>query len=293
MVLLVVALLATACVGERPQLVATTTTTSPSVDPTDPPPDQVVEPSRDQCTTVSGAGPFSLSVGVEAAAVECLLVAAHHRIELVNRSQADLRITSGTAILGVAAGASQLTEPVGEFLTTPGLAPVASGAGATAFLWFVAQDDHPLSTATIGLSSIGEIALGQAPAEVTAAAGVAVPASGAACHQTSLEGDPYSPIFTFQDGQLVVVQIFTPGLQTISGVAIGSSRDEVTAAYGDRVQVLAATEDQDPAQELLVFVPQDEADQIYRLVFVLESGFVRSIRFGATEIVADAPDCPS
>jgi len=39
-------------------------------------------------------------------------------------------------------------------------------------------------------------------------------------------------------------------------------------------------------------VPSDEADQIFRLVFVVEQDRVAAIRIGAAEIVATEPGCP-
>jgi hypothetical protein len=276
-------LLLAACSGARPELVAPPTTASEASATTAPPP----PPDRADCETAFGGGAWALDLVADAA--PCVAVAAHQRVELINGTGEAIEVTVGQAVVPIAPDASAVTEPAGTILAT-GPNRLLAGTDPVATLWLVDQAESTVVGAPIGLSSIGGIELGQGPADVTAATGVPVPASGAPCHQTGLPGDPYSPLLTFRDGRLVVVQVFTPGQSTISGVTIGSTSADVVSAYGDRVEAVADPGG-DPARQLLVFTPSDVDDQIYRLVFDLTDDRVTSMRFGASEIVAAQPGC--
>lgn len=275
-----------ACSPARPSLVPTSTAAQ---DPTGTA--TVPAPDRSDCETAVGAGPGSLTLAThsETASIPCVVVAAHHRLAVVNDSGQPIEVTVGSATLTLALGAREVTAPAAEVLA-PGLNRLQAGPDTVGFAWMVTPADHPLVEASIGLASIGDVELGQGPAQVTAAAGLPVPAAGSPCYQAQLRGDPYSPVFTFRDGSLVVVQIFTPGLATLSGISIGATSADIAAAYGDRVSALPAP-DGDPARQLMVFTPTDEDDQVHRLVFDLTDDRVTTMRFGAAEIVATSPGC--
>ncbi len=273
------------CSAERPTLVQPTTTAPPlgTVAPT-----TVPLPERADCVTTTGPGPGRAVLVPDV--VPCVAVAAHHRISFVNQGgeQAELRV--GQTTLLIPAGAELATEPAGSLLVG-GPNRILSGEATVATVWLVDAAENPLAGSQIDLTSVGPVELGQGPADVTAAVGgPPVPASGSACYLSTLEGDPYSPLFTFRDGQLVVVQVFTPGLATLSGISVGSTAADVVAAYGDRVEARAPA-DGDPARRLFVFLPSDEDDQVFRLVFDLTDDVVTTVRFGASEIVADQPGC--
>lgn len=279
--------IAVGCSAERPELVRPVAENGTTVPPTIPLPD------RTECTTASGPGPVTVTVAVAVAVapetVPCLTVAAHHRLELVNQGPAPADLVVGRTAVALAAGASQVTEPAGAILTQ-GPNRILAGADTVAFAWLVEPAQSPLAGTVIGLSSIGDIELGYEPAAVTAASGgVPVAAAGTPCHMATLDGDPYSPLFTFRQGRLVVVQVFTPGLVTRSGIGLGSTGADIAAAYGSQIE--ARPDPNDPARQLLIFVPSDPENQIYRLVFDLTDDRVTTIRFGATEIVADQPGC--
>ena len=287
--LVLLGLLLAACSGERPELVATvaeveTDTGVVTEGPT---------PQRGECDVAVGAGPWPIAVGEAGGpAFPCVAVAAHQRLQLINRGEAAVDITIGATVIPLQVGVSQVTEPVGT-LVDVGFTPIGAGTALASGLWLVDPSENPLAGTTIGLTSVGDIELGQAPVDITAAAGgTPVAASGAACNVTSLLNDPYSPLFTFRDGRLVVVQVFAPDQLTRSGIGIGSTEADVIEAYGPQIEGR-----QDPAgvpgRKLLVFVPNDVADQIYRLVFVVDQQQVTAIRFGAAEIVATEPGCPA
>ena len=287
-----------ACSGERPTLVeAPAATVAADDQPVDGTPTASTSPTtaaplpeRSDCSTVTGPGPARFDLADDS--VPCLAVAGHHRVELGNPGPAPLELTVGSVSVTVEAGASQLTDQAGALLVG-GPNRILAGGATVATVWLIEATEDPLAGSEIGLRSIGAIELGQEPAEVTAAAGgIPVSAAGTPCHLTTLDADPYSPLFTFRDGKLAVVQIYNPGVATLSGIRVGASLADVEAAYSGRLEALPPP-DGDQARQLLAFVPSDEEDQIYRLVFDLTDGLVTTMRFGATEIVADQPGCGS
>jgi len=280
-ILATMAMLAVGCSAERPELVQPAAENGTAAPPTVPIPD------RSTCSTASGPGPVTIPVAPET--VPCVVVAAHHRLELFNQGQTPADLAIGQAAVSVAAGAGQTTEPAGTILV-PGPNRVLAGVDTVGVAWLVPPAENPLSGAAIGLSSIGGVELGFEPAAVTGATGgIPVAAAGTPCHVATLDGDPYSPLFTFRDGLLVVVQVFTPDLVTRSGIGIGASSADVAAAYGEQLET--RPDPNDPTRQLLIFVPSDPENQIYRLVFDLTDDRVTAMRFGATEIVADQPGC--
>lgn len=291
--LLALGLVLAACTGERPELVAPvaeieTDTQTVAEGATGPTPD------RGECEVAIGPGPWVLAVGApeEEPTAPCVALAAHHRLQLVNQGPEAIDVTIGSTVIPIQVGSTQVTEPVGT-LVGPGFTPVTSAAATAPGVWLVDPAEDPLAGAMIGLTSVGNIELGQAPVDITeASGGIPVAASGAACNETSLRGDPYSPLFTFRDGLLVVAQVFTPGLLTRSGIGIGSTEADVIAAYGQQIE---GSQDPagNPARKLLAFVPNDVEDQIFRLVFVVDQERVSAIRIGAAEIVATEPGCPT
>jgi hypothetical protein len=272
-----------ACSGARPELV-TPTTGAAGVPPVTT---AATVPPREDCDTAIGPGPWR--IGLSADSPPCVVVAAHQRLGLFNQTGRQLDLPLGISNVSLPIDGSMDTVAVGTILS-PGANRLADATGPVGTVWLVDPAENTLAGASIGLTSIGPVELGQNPGDVTAAAGVPVPAAGSACYQAGFRGDPYSPQFTFRDGSLVVVQVFTPGLATLSGVAVGSTAADIQAAYGDRVTAQPAP-DGNPARELWVFLPSDEVDQVYRLVFDLTDGVVTSVRFGAAEIVADQPGC--
>lgn len=278
--LLSLALVAGACSGQRPELVTPSTGAAPSTTTATIPP-------REDCETAIGPGPWP--VGLTADSPPCVAVAAHQRLELINGTDRPLDLAVGPTTVPLGLDGRAVTEPAGTVLA-PGANQLSDALEPLATVWLVDPSESTMAGSPVDLTSVGGVELGQGPGEVTAAAGVPVPAAGSSCYQTGFQGDPYSPQLTFRDGSLVVVQIFTPGLATLSGISIGSTSADIVAAYGDRVTPQPSP-DGDPARQLYVFLPSDEDDQIYRLVFDLTDDVVTSVRFGAAEIVATQPGC--
>lgn len=290
MAVMAVTLLATACSGERPTLLAVQPTTTVAPAPTISSPDVAALEISD-CLAVTGTGPWrSLIEASPAPPVPCGLLASHQRVEYVNNTDEAVILDLSRGSVTIDPGMSFVTEPVGTILQ-PGVNEINAAPHPVSALWLVETSQNPLLGEQVGLSSLGDIAIGGTVTDIAAAAGgAAVPSSEEACFVTSIAQDPYSPLFTVRNGALAVMQVFTPGQLTRSEIGVGASSGDVLAAYGDRV-VPQPDPGGDPGRELLVFTPVDEADQQYRLVFVLDGGFVTSMRNGLSELAVANPDC--
>jgi hypothetical protein len=244
------------------------------------------------CETTVGGGPQQVVIEALATpAVPCTLLGAHHRVEFVNNTTEELTINlSGSSSATIAPAETFVTEPIGTLLQ-PGVNQVDASPFPVGALWYVEPSQNPLAGQAIGLSSIGSVSIGLGPEAVSEAAGnKPVDNFDADCYVSAFVEDPYSPLFTFRDGAVAVIQVFTPGQLTRSEIGIGSAEGDVLAAYGQQIET-APSPDGDPAKKLLVFVPVDEADQVHRLVFLLENDVVVSIRNGLSELAIANPDC--
>jgi hypothetical protein len=290
--LIAIALTAASCSGERPVLLPpnATTTATTLIAGTEV---EVAALTEADCVTAVGGTPWQVSIeAVTTAVVPCVLLGAHQRIEYINNTAEVMSLDINSTSITINPTESFITEPAGTIFQ-PGINEVGSSPHPVSAPWFVEAARNSLNGALVGLAGIGDVDLGLAPAEVTAASGgLPVPASGTPCFVSSIEGDPYSPLFTFRDGGVAVVQVFTPGQLTRSDIGIGSTEGDVLAAYGQQIESQPSP-DGDPNKKLLVFVPVDEADQVHRLVFELENDMVVSLRNGLTQFAVTDPGCPA
>lgn len=292
--LLVVAslsLLIMACTGERPELISAdlTSTTVPATiettTTTEPPP----QPA--DCVTVPGGGPWQVMIeAVPDPLVACGRVAAHQRVEFVNGTPEQITFgLAGTPVM-IQPGGTFLTEPVGTVLAG-GVTEVIAESHPVSSIWLVEPSESALAGQRMGLSSFGDVRVGMTPADAAAVIGAPLRAddSGAACYVTSIEDDPYSPLFTVRDGAISIIHVFAPEQVTRSEIGIGSAEADINTAYSGQIEAQPSP-DGDATKKLLVFVPTDETDKRYRLVFALENGMVTSMYNGLAEY-ASTPDC--
>ncbi|MGH1490476.1 MAG: hypothetical protein ACRBK7_13990 [Acidimicrobiales bacterium] len=286
------AILVASCSGERPVLLteAGTVTSATTAAQTTTTAAEAALTEAD-CVTASGAGPWQLSIdATPTPAVRCLLIAAHQRVEFVNNTPDAVSFDlAGLSVL-IEPTTTFLTEPAGTFLQ-PGLTDLNATPHPVSGLWSVDPSQRALNGQSLGLSSFGPVEIGAAPISLEGSLeGRSLPTSDAACYVTSLAGDPYSPVLTVVDGTVAVIQVFSAGQLTRSEIGVGASEGDVLAAYGQQIESLPAP-NADTNTKLLVFVPADEADKRYRLVFVVENGMVVSLRTGLTDLVLNNPGC--
>ena len=112
------------------------------------------------------------------------------------------------------------------------------------------------------------------------------------CRYYTVPGGPPGVRFMVAFGRIARIDVNEPSeITTRSGAGIGSTEAEITALFGDRIQVRP-----DPnggGGKELVFVPRDEKDQNLRVIFVTgPDGVVTSFRTGQLPEVEYTGGCP-
>ncbi len=277
-----------ACSGERPFLLdATTTTTSTTT--TIAPAVSDGPPLRSDCQAVSGAGPLQVVIESTASTNPCVALASYQRVEFVNNAGSAVEFGLGAGSIALQPAETMISEPIGTLLP-PGYTGVSSAVQPIIGLWVVDAQQDSMIGQQMGLRDLGPISIGGTLAEATAALGVAIPTAEGACFVTSIADDPYSPLLSVQDGTISLIEVFSPGQFTRSEIGVGTAEADVFAVYGAQLEEQPSP-DGDPNRKLLVFVPADEADQIYRLAFELENGVVISMRNGLTAAALSGNAC--
>lgn len=150
------------------------------------------------------------------------------------------------------------------------------------------------------LRSMGPLALGMTVDEA-AAAGIDITVdSGAStdgCRYGTVADDPSSPFLMIVDdldglADDTIVRIeLAEGSSTRSGIGIGSTKDEVLAAYGDQIEISPHHYTFEEGGEYLTFVPNDASDADYRLVMETLNDEVTQIRAGLLPAVEWVEGC--
>jgi hypothetical protein len=162
--------------------------------------------------------------------------------------------------------------------TTTTLAPVAF------------EDEWKLSIFGVGPIQIGmSVAAAERAGSITLE-GELVPEVSETCYHVTALGDLAGVSFMIIDDVIARIEIESPSrITTLSGARIGSSVDTLRELWPDRLQ---------DANDLVVdgtavaFVPQDEADQDYRVVFELDAdGLVTRMRSGILPAVGFGEGC--
>lgn len=111
------------------------------------------------------------------------------------------------------------------------------------------------------------------------------------CDFAKVSNDPFSPWVMvvsdngdIQQGTIVGITLGERNL-TRSGIGIGATKEQVLAAYGDRIQVTPHPYGGGPGSEYLTFIPADAADADYRLIFETNDNVVFGVRSGTVPFV--------
>ena len=72
-----------------------------------------------------------------------------------------------------------------------------------------------------------------------------------------------------------------------TGVGIGTSQERIIELFGDQIE----TSINDDSSVDLIFVPQDELDAEFRVIFTIRDGVVETYRSGRVPQVTDADTC--
>ena len=119
------------------------------------------------------------------------------------------------------------------------------------------------SVTTVGLDTVY---FGMTVADAQAAAGsrfTPITPTGP-CYLVTPDDAPEGITFWIVDGTVERVDIDTDEITTRSGAGIGDTEDRITDMFGERIQSSPLP---DGSGNLLAFVPRDEADKAYRVMF--------------------------
>ena len=149
-----------------------------------------------------------------------------------------------------------------------------------------------VDTSTISTVGLDKVQFGMTFDEAQAAAGTALVTEGPknnACFLASPQEGAAGIAFLFSDGTVERVDIAAPPIATRSGAKVGSTEAQITQLYGDQIEVQPRADGQ--PGNALVFVPRDEADKDFRLVFTTDGTTVTSYRAGRVPQVLAATGC--
>ncbi len=147
-------------------------------------------------------------------------------------------------------------------------------------------------SSTISTVGLDAVHFGMTLAEAEAAAGTKLVTEGtrdAACFVASPAAGTAGIVFGFSDGTVERVDITAPPIATRSGATVGTTEAQVKAFYGDQIEVQPRADGQ--PGNALVFVPRDEADKDFRLIFTTDGNVVTSYRAGRVPRVLTANGC--
>ncbi len=131
------------------------------------------------------------------------------------------------------------------------------------------------SISTVGL---GEVTFGMTVAQAQVAAGTdlinCAPTSD--CYRVTPAQGPEGISFLVTESTIERVDIVAGPLTTRSGIGIGSPEDDIINLFGDQIE----TQVNDDSSVDLIFVPQDESDAEFRVIFTIHDGVVETVRSG-------------
>lgn len=150
----------------------------------------------------------------------------------------------------------------------------------------------PTLDSTSSLSTVGldEVTFGLTVSQARTAAGTEFTNCGLVtdCYRVVPDDAPDGISFVVHDGTIERVDIVgNSPITTRSGAGIGTTSDELDALFGDRLERV----DLGGGHEDVIFVPQDENDQEFRVAFTTVDGVVETMRSGRIPLVLEADPC--
>jgi len=107
------------------------------------------------------------------------------------------------------------------------------------------------------------------------------------CYRVTPVDAPEGISFVVHEGTIERVDIASGPITTVSGVGIGTEESHIIELFGDQIE----REPIDDATTNLVFVPTDETDAAFRVIFTISDGVVQTFRSGRIPLVLDANPC--
>jgi hypothetical protein len=107
------------------------------------------------------------------------------------------------------------------------------------------------------------------------------------CYTVLPDGGPHGVTFTVIDSTIERVDIDAGAVTTRSGIGIGTPEDVVTERFGAQLQRSV----NDDGSVDLIFVPTDENDAAFRVIFTVANGNVFRFRAGKMPDILDSAPC--
>jgi hypothetical protein len=142
------------------------------------------------------------------------------------------------------------------------------------------------SISTVGLDTVH---FGMTVKQAEAAAGTPmIPCSPiSSCYRVTPVDAPDGVSFVVHEGTIERVDIASGPITTRSGVGVGTTEDRIIELFGNQIE----REVNDDSSVDLIFVPQDEDDAEFRVIFTIRDGVVETFRSGRIPLVLDKAPC--
>ncbi|MDG2219027.1 MAG: hypothetical protein P8L46_13390 [Acidimicrobiales bacterium] len=142
------------------------------------------------------------------------------------------------------------------------------------------------SITTVGLDTVN---FGMTVKQAEAAAGTSmIPcASISGCYRVTPVDAPDGISFVVHEGTIERVDISDGPITTRSGVGIGTAEDRIIELFGDQIERAI----NDDSSVDLIFVPLDEDDAQFRVIFTIRDGVVETFRSGRIPLVLEKSPC--
>lgn len=179
------------------------------------------------------------------------------------------------------------TAPTVDTTGVPTSAPPTTTGGppaTTAPAPPAAPGERLTPSSRLRVDGIGPVRVGMTLAEARAAAGVPLELVSTEYCQTlrPAGSNPFVALISTSGGKIDVIEA-GPSTATVSGIRVGTTEQEVVAAYGNRAQVV----NPDEPLHRIVYRAADPSLRAYALVFEIGDGRVSSMRAGTEAVLAD------
>jgi len=149
----------------------------------------------------------------------------------------------------------------------------------------------------LAINGIGSIRVGMTVAEASKASGTKLVSSGStdnsSCTYVRPQGAPKGIGFMVTNGRIARVDVYdNKSITTLSGAKIGDTEARIKALYPGQIKVTPHKYIIDPmGGHYLTFVPKDQSDRNYRVVFETDGKRVVNFRSGKLPEVEYSEGC--
>ncbi|MDQ3913813.1 MAG: hypothetical protein M3323_00555 [Actinomycetota bacterium] len=151
----------------------------------------------------------------------------------------------------------------------------------------------PLEEASMTLTTLGPLEIGMTIAQAEAASGkeFSIGYDNGGCADASPVNGPRGLHVMLIDDRIVRFDVYEGTVETLSGIGVGSTEQEVFATYPGWIQVEPHPYDPDGSSKYLIYEPQDAARKAYSMIFETDGNVVTSFRAGQAEAVGYIEGC--